>query len=40
MFKKNVPVGKIYKSETDWGAVFTAIFWIVVVLAILGSLGN
>ena len=38
MFTKHRRVGGIYKKETDWGAVFGVAFWVIVILAILGSL--
>lgn len=40
MFTKHRRVGGIYKKETDWGAVFSVAFWVIVILAILGSLGG
>ncbi|GAK34631.1 hypothetical protein JCM17846_28680 [Iodidimonas nitroreducens] len=40
MFKKNRHVGNVYKKETNWSAVVAAIFWGVVLLAILGSFAS
>lgn len=40
MFKKRVVKGLVTQNKTDWSAVLAAIFWAVVVLAILGSLGS
>lgn len=40
MFKKRRRVGGIYKTETDWEAVFGAIFVGFLVLVLLGSCGG
>ncbi len=40
MFTRHRRVGGIYKKETNWSAVIAVAFWVIVGLAVLGSLGG
>ena len=40
MFKRHRHVGNIYKKETNWSAVIAVVFWVIVGLAVLGSLAG
>jgi len=33
MFKRHREIGRIYKQETDWGAVFVVVVIFIVVIA-------